>query len=189
MGIFLIMIVIVMIAVSLVIYLFIKGIIQSKVLVIVGSGLGGTALFVWVAMFFNFHSVSLINESLGHFKIGEKFEGDHTFAENTQFSHPKQSVYMEKENQDFVVSVDQHHRVTSIYNQSKQKTLQTSKGVKIGEDYSSVIQTYGEQFKKLWFVEGYSKGIQYQDQSNGIILEFFFNDNKLALIELRSKRK
>ncbi|MGF9726673.1 hypothetical protein ABEX00_07015 [Bacillus safensis] len=189
MGIFLIMIVIVMIAVSLVIYLFIKGIIQSKVLVIVGSVLGGTALFVWVAMFFNFHSVSLINESLGHFKIGEKFEGDHTFAENTQFSHPKQSVYMEKENQDFVVSVDQHHRVTSIYNQSKQKTLQTSKGVKIGEDYSSVIQTYGEQFKKLWFVEGYSKGIQYQDQSNGIILEFFFNDNKLALIELRSKRK
>ena len=54
MGIFLIMIVIVMIAVSLVIYLFIKGIIQSKVLVIVGSVLGGTALFVWVAMFLIF---------------------------------------------------------------------------------------------------------------------------------------
>ncbi len=75
MGIFLIMIVIVMIIVSLAIYLFKKGIIHSKVLVIVGSVLGGTALFVWVAMFFNFHSVSLINESLGHFKIGEKFEG------------------------------------------------------------------------------------------------------------------
>lgn len=121
MGIFLIMIVIVMIIVSLAIYLFKKGIIHSKVLVIVGSVLGGTALFVWVAMFFNFHSVSLTNESLGHFKIGEKFERDHTFVENTQFSHPKQRVYMEKENQDFVVSVDQHHRVTSIYNQSKQK--------------------------------------------------------------------
>ena len=189
MGIFLMMIVIVMIIVSLAIYLFKKGIIHSKVLVIVGSVLGGTALFVWVAMFFNFHSVSLTNESLGHFKIGEKFERDHTFVENTQFSHPKQRVYMEKENQDFVVSVDQHHRVTSIYNQSKQKKLKTSKGITIGGDYSSVIQTYGDQFKKLWFVEGYSKGIQYQDQSNGIILEFFFNDNKLALIELRSKRK
>ncbi|MXI40510.1 hypothetical protein GRW07_24920, partial [Escherichia coli] len=59
----------------------------------------------------------------------------------------------------------------------------------IGDNYSSVIQTYGDQFKKLWFVEGYSKGIQYQDESNGIILEFFFNDNQLALIELRSKRK
>ncbi|WP_342498410.1 hypothetical protein [Bacillus sp. FSL M8-0350] len=106
MGIFLIMIVIVMIIVSLAIYLFKKGIIHSKVLVIVGSVLGGTALFVWVAMFFNFHSVSLTNESLGHFKIGEKFERDHTFVENTQFSHPKQRVYMEKENQDFVVSVD-----------------------------------------------------------------------------------
>lgn len=187
MGIFLIMIVIVMIIVSIVIYLFKKGIIHSKVLVIVGSVLGGTALFFWVTMFFNFHSVSLINESLGHFKIGEKFEGDHTFEEHPQFSHPKQMVYMEKENQDFVVSVDQHHRVISIYNQSKQKKLQTSKGITIGEDYSSVIQTYGDQFKKLWFVEGYSKGIQYQDQSNGIILEFFFNDNTLALIELRSK--
>ncbi|MFE5473477.1 phospholipase D-like domain-containing protein [Bacillus safensis] len=189
MGIFLIMIVIVMIIVSLAIYLFKKGIIHSKVLVIVGSVLGGTALFVWVSMFFNFHSVSLTNESLGHFKIGEKFERDHTFAENTQFSHPKQRVYMEKENQDFVVSADQHHRVTSIYNQSKQKKLKTSKGITIGDNYSSVIQTYGDQFKKLWFVEGYSKGIQYQDQSNGIILEFFFNDNKLALIELRSKLK
>ncbi|MEK3938234.1 hypothetical protein MKZ03_03015 [Bacillus sp. FSL R5-0431] len=188
MGIFLIIIVIVMITVSLVIYLFKKGIIQSKVLVIVGSVLGGTALFVWMTMFFNFHSVSLTDESLGHFKIGQTFEGDHTFVENPQFSHPKQMVYMEKENQDFVVSVDQYHRVTSIFIQSKQKTLQTSKGVTIGDDYSSVVQTYGDQFKKLWFVEGYSKGIQYQDQSNGIILEFFFNDNTLALIELRSKR-
>ncbi|MDF2002651.1 hypothetical protein P2Q02_08255 [Bacillus pumilus] len=188
MGIFLIMICIVMITVSLVIYLFKKGVIRSKVLVIVGSVLGGTALFVWVTMFFYFHSVSLTDESLGHFKIGQKFDGDHTFVESPQFSNPKQMVYMEKGNQNFLVSVDQHHRVISIYNQSKQKNLQTSKGVKIGEDYSSVIQTYGDQFKKLWFVEGYSKGIQYQDQSNGIILEFFFNDNTLALIELRSKR-
>ncbi|AOC57605.1 MULTISPECIES: hypothetical protein [Bacillus] len=189
MGIFLIMICIMMITVSLVIYLFKNGIIRSKVLVIVGSVLGGTVLVVWIAMFFNFHSITLTDESIGHFKIGQTFKGDHHFVENSQFSHPKQTVYMEKENQDFLVSVDQHHRVISIYNQSKQKNLQTSKGVKIGEDYSSVIQTYGDQFKKLWFVEGYSKGIQYQDQSNGLILEFFFNDNTLALIELRSKRK
>ncbi|WP_342498851.1 hypothetical protein NST15_03195 [Bacillus sp. FSL R5-0820] len=52
-----------------------------------------------------------------------------------------------------------------------------------------MIQMYGNQFKQLWFVEGYSKGIQYQDQSNDIILEFFFNDETLALIELRSKRE
>ena len=192
MGIFLIMICIVMITVSLMIYLFKQGIIRSKVFVIVGSVLGGSVLVVWIAMFFNFHSIALTDETIGHFKIGQTFKGDHHFVENSQFSHPKQTVYkvyMEKENQDFVLSVDQYHRVISIYNQSKQKNLQTSKGVKIGEDYSSVIQTYGDQFKKLWFVEGYSKGIQYLDQSNGIILEFFFNDNKLALIELRSKRK
>ncbi|MCY7619016.1 hypothetical protein ACE6HX_03090 [Bacillus pumilus] len=189
MGIFLITFVFVMIAVTLVIYLFKKGIIRSKVLVIVGSVLGGTVLVVWIAMFFNFYSIALTDESIGHFKIGQTFKGDHNFVENSQFSHPKQTVYMEKENQDFVVSVDQHDRVITIYNHSTQKNLQTSKGVKIGEDYSSVIQTYGDQFKKLWFVEGYSKGIQYQDQSNGIILEFFFNDNTLALIELRSKRK
>ena len=189
MGVFLIMICIVMITVSLMIYLFKQGIIRSKVLVIVGSVLGGSVLVVWIAIFFNFHSIALTDESIGHFKIGQTFKGDHHFVENSQFSHPKQTVYIEKENQDFVLSVDQHHRVISIYNQSKQKKLQTSKGVKIGEDYSSVIQTYGDQFKKLWFVEGYSKGIQYQDQSNGIILEFFFNNNKLALIELRSKRQ
>ncbi|MEK4182327.1 hypothetical protein [Bacillus sp. FSL K6-1145] len=189
MGIFLIMICIVMITVSSVIYIFKKGIIRSKVLVIVGFVLGGAVLVVWIAMFFNFHSITLTDESLGDFKIGQTFKGDHTFVENSQFSHPKQTVYMERENQDFVLSVDQNHRVISIYNQSKQKNLQTSKGVKIGEDYSSVIQTYGDQFKKLWFVEGYSKGIQYQDQSNGIILEFFFNDNTLALIELRSKQE
>ncbi|WP_144525947.1 hypothetical protein [Bacillus pumilus] len=189
MGIFLITFVIVMTAVSLGVYLFKQGIIRSKVLVIVGSILGVTVLVVWVAMFFNFHSITLTDESIGHFKIGQTFRGDHHFVENPQFSHPKQTVYMEKENRDFVLSVDQHHRVVSIYNQSKQKNLQTSKGVKIGDDYSSVKQTYGDQFKKLWFVEGYSKGIQYQDQSNDIILEFFFNDNTLALIELRSKQE
>lgn len=189
MGIFLIMICIMMITVSLMIYLFKKGAIRSKVLVIIGSALGGAILVVWIAMFFNFHSITLTDESIGHFKIGQTFKGDHHFVENSQFSHQKQTVYMEKENEDFVVSVDQHHRVTSIYNQSAQKSFQTSKGVTIGADYSSVIQMYGNQFKQLWFVEGYSKGIQYQDQSNGIILEFFFNDETLALIELRSKRE
>ncbi|MFY2226298.1 hypothetical protein [Bacillus altitudinis] len=180
------MICIMMITVSLMIYLFKKGAFRSKVLVIIGSVLGGAILVVWIAMFFNFHSITLTDESIGHFKIGQTFKGDHQFVENSQFSHQKQT---EKENEDFVVSVDQHHRVTSIYNQSTQKSFQTSKGVTIGADYSSVIQMYGNQFKQLWFVEGYSKGIQYQDQSNGIILEFFFNDETLALIELRSKRE
>ncbi|QGX66951.1 hypothetical protein GPA07_16490 [Bacillus sp. ms-22] len=188
MGIFLIMIVIVMIIITFVIYLFTKEIINSKVLLVAGAVLGGAALFVWVTMFFNFHSISLSDESLGHFKIGQKFEENHSFVENPQFSNPKQKVYMEKGNHQFVVTVDQYYRVTSIYHQSKQKNLRTSKGMTIGDDYQSVINAYGDQFKKLWFVEGYGKGIQYQDQSNGIILEFFFNDETLALIELRSKR-
>lgn len=131
MGVFLIMICIVMITVSLMIYLFKQGIIRSKVLVIVGSVLGGSVLVVWIAMFFNFHSIALTDESIGHFKIGQTFKGDHHFVENSQFSHPKQTVYIEKENQDFVLSVDQHHRVISIYNQSKQKNFKHLKELKL----------------------------------------------------------
>ncbi|MGE7658566.1 hypothetical protein NST15_03190 [Bacillus sp. FSL R5-0820] len=133
MGIFLIMICIMMITVSFMIYLFEKGAFRSKVLVIIGSVLGGAILVVWIAMFFNFHSITLTDESIGHFKIGQTFKGDHHFVENSQFSQQKQTVYMEKENEDFVVSVDQHHRVTSIYNQSTQKGFKHLRVLQLGQ--------------------------------------------------------
>ncbi|MEI4789478.1 hypothetical protein WAX46_03735 [Bacillus sp. FJAT-53060] len=46
---------------------------------------------------------------------------------------------------------------------------------------------YGEEYKNLWFVEGYETGIQYQDKDERLLLEFFFNEDKLYRIEIIKK--
>lgn len=178
---------IVMMIVSILVYLFCKGYVSFKVLLRLSFVIGLGAIVFWMAWFFQSQSLSLADESLGDVKIDQTFEKGSSFVEHPQFSNLNETIYMKKGNNGYVVTVNQHHRVTSIFNQSKQTGLQTSKGISIGDNYQTVIQTYGDQYKKLWFVEGYSKGIQYQDQLNGIILDFFFNDEAVALIELRNK--
>jgi len=48
-----------------------------------------------------------------------------------------------------------------------------------------VVEAYGKEYKELWFVEGYETGIQYQDKKRDVVLEFYFNDHKVHLIELK----
>ncbi|MGE6631601.1 hypothetical protein [Bacillus sp. NPDC077027] len=143
---------------------------------------------IFVVLLTNFHSVSLKNESIRHLSINQKLSNHQAFKKDDRFSHKNEVVFSLKGNDDdLFVTVDQNDQIKSISNHSKQANNQTSKGINIGDSVEDVVKTYGNQYKKLWFVEGYETGIQYQDKKNQLVLEFYFNDDQVYLIELRQR--
>lgn len=79
--------------------------------------------------------------------------------------------------------IDKQEKIVLLFNISSAQTVTIAKGIKINDTLQTVV--YGKEYKELWFVEGYETGIQYQDKKRDVVLEFYFNDHKVHLIELK----
>ena len=174
------------IGIAVLIFLFVKKMISVKLvsILIVLVLIFGIAFYLITAM--NFKSINLGKEVIGGIMIGQSVENKKNLVKDYEISEEDGSiVYTEKGKKDFSVTADKKGKVISILNASPNKKLTTFKGIKINDAFQLVVDTYGKEYKKLWFVEGYETGIQYQDKENDLLLEFYFNDDKLSLIELK----
>ncbi|NPC91746.1 hypothetical protein HOO54_05735 [Bacillus sp. WMMC1349] len=129
-------------------------------------------------------SVDLRNESLANLKIGQEIKSEHQFVKKYDVKEEGTVVLSEKGKIDpnLLVTVDKKKSIVALTSEGKKYT--TSKGIQVKDTFQNVVKTYGEDYKDLWFVEGYESGIQYQDKQNDLLLEFYFIDNKVALIKL-----
>ncbi|MEH7695000.1 MULTISPECIES: hypothetical protein [Bacillus] len=183
MGVFIITGVVLIFLIS---FMFFKNFLSLKSISIISVLFLTIIIVLYVLFFVNFHSVSLKDESLGGFKIGQEID-NHMLKKSDQFSSDNEVVYSKKGDGDFLVTSNKDDQIISITNQSQDQKIKTSKGIKIFDTFQDVIKTYGEEYKNLWFVEGYETGIQYQDKDEQLLLEFFFNEDKLYRIELIKK--
>lgn len=58
-------------------------------------------------------------------------------------------------------------------------SISTMKGINLNSTFADVVHNYGESYRNLRFVEMYGVGIEYRDKKNGIIVQFFFDNDKL----------
>ncbi|KIL13627.1 hypothetical protein B4127_0639 [Bacillus pumilus] len=186
MGVTLIMGVLLILSMFFLIFLLLKKIIDLKLIIIIGIPFLIIIIVFSILIFVNFHSVSLENESLGSFKIGQEIDNNE-LEKNDQFSFENEVVYSKKGNEDFLVTSNNKQQIISIINESQNGNIKTSKGIKVNDTFQDVVKAYGKEYKNLWFIEGYETGIQYQDKDEQLLLEFFFNEDKLYRIELIKK--
>lgn len=75
--------------------------------------------------------------------------------------------------------------------ESADASVSTMKGITKAHTFEDVIQQYGSSYRKLRLVEMYGTGIEYRDKKNGIVIEFYFDDegknSKVRHMEIRKK--
>lgn len=57
-------------------------------------------------------------------------------------------------------------------------SIQTPRNVGLGTNYVEVVNAYGEDYRKLSFVEEFDSGIIYSDKENNRALSFYFNNDE-----------
>ncbi len=137
------------------------------------------AFIFYFAATVNFTSVSLENESIAGLKIGDSVKNDHRFVK----SGTGVVEYKVKNMSGVKAEIDKQEKIVLLFNISSAQTV--TKGIKINDTLQTVVEVYGKEYKELWFVEGYETGMQYQDKKRDVVLEFYFNDHKVHLIELK----
>ena len=114
-------------------------------------------------------------------KIGDSVKNDHRFVK----SGTGVVEYKAKNMSGVKAEIDKQEKIVLLFNISSAQTVTIAKGIKINDTLQTVVEVYGKEYKELWFVEGYETGIQYQDKKRDVVLEFYFNDHKVHLIELK----
>ncbi len=119
-------------------------------------------------------STELSGEGLNQVKVGSLIDKEDT-------SQIKDNViYLAlKRNPGILVRVEKDIiKELTLVTEPINTSISTMKGINMKSTFAEVVHNYGESYRKLRFVEMYGVGIEYRDKKNGIIIQFFFDDDE-----------
>lgn len=165
-----------MIIALLLLILFVIVIVCRKWKIFIISVLGFSLVIVLVFKFpvLLQKSTELSGEGLNQVQVGSLIDKDDTSQiENnviylTLKRNPKILMRVEK---DIVKEL-------TLVTEPIDTSISTMKGINLNSTFGDVVHNYGESYRNLRFVEMYGVGIEYRDKKNGIIVQFFFDNDK-----------
>lgn len=124
-------------------------------------------------------STELLGEGLNQVQVGSIIDQDETTPRENNVIY---RVLKRNPNILMRVEKDVIKELTPV-REPQGTPISTMKGIDLNSTFADVVQRYGESYRNLRLVEMYGRGIEYRDKKNGIIIQFFFdNDQPESLV-------
>lgn len=119
-------------------------------------------------------STSLEDEGIDEVKIGALVDEEETIA-------VERNVFYDawKKNPVILLRVDHGIiREVTLAADASASTVSTKRGITLESTFAEVVEMYGDAYRNLRFVEMYGTGIEYRDKKNGVMLQFYFDNDQ-----------